>query len=478
MSHRFFVTYLMFRYALSEESFNRLFSLEVVGRLMYSSILHSQPITNNLLFACIYSMCDDTSVSVRVQAFKILEETTEKQADCVKKVLDTIFDQNKACRGQLPLADVLDDPNLDLFNVDFLPSGDELTQFLRNSDLDQSVHVRNSALQVLESIPNISDSLMAGDCRDSNQAAAVRENIVISPTENYEKTSISKVGKFMRILRGSPHHMSKIRNSEVFKVVKMIEKDSLPAGLFDMTKKDFFNKVDRIVQHNVLRGDPFCPICLRRFWNEKERDNHVAFQHNKERKAEFCCVDCERSFMSEIALQYHKRVHHSSEPKVKCTVCKSVFNHPISLQRHSKIHNEEAEKFKCDKCEKSFLRKDKLTRHKQSVHDFVNIKVNSVDSLKNEGKFTCKMCRMSFSGLNSKDELIEHLVRKCQPVERLGCNLCDKDFSTRFNLTQHKRSVHFVMLPQNVFCCEVESCGFVTKYKSSLTRHKSMHSDL
>ena len=457
----------MFRYAHSEEASNRLFSLEVVGRLMYSTTLHSQPISNDFLFACIYNRCDDISVSVRAQAFKKLEEITGEQVDCMKEVLDTIFAPDKASRGQVSLTDVLDDPNLDLSNVDFLPSGDELIQFLRSRALGQSVFVRNSANQVLENILKTSDYLMAWDCRDSS--LEVRKQVVTSLTENAEKTSTSKVGEFMRILRDSPHHMSKIKDVEVYKVVKRIEKDSLPAGLSDMTKKVFFKKVDSIVQQNILHGDPFCPICLRRFWNEKERDNHVAVLHRK---------DCDKSFMSESALQYHTRVHHSSAAKVKCSVCESVFSDIISLHRHKKIHNEEAEIFKCLKCEQSFRRKDKLTRHRKSVHNFVNIKLDSVESLKKEDHFTCKICDMSFIGLDSKDQLIEHLIRKCKPDERLSCNSCDKDFSTKSNLTQHKRTAHYTM-PQTVFRCDVKFCGFLTKYNTSLTRHmKSMHSDI
>jgi hypothetical protein len=242
----------MFRYAHSEEASNRLFSLEVVGRLMYSTTLHSQPISNDFLFACIYNRCDDISVSVRAQAFKKLEEITGEQVDCMKEVLDTIFAPDKASRGQVSLTDVLDDPNLDLSNVDFLPSGDELIQFLRSRALGQSVFVRNSANQVLENILKTSDYLMAWDCRDSS--LEVRKQVVTSLTENAEKTSTSKVGEFMRILRDSPHHMSKIKDVEVYKVVKRIEKDSLPAGLSDMTKKVFFKKVDSIVQQNILHG--------------------------------------------------------------------------------------------------------------------------------------------------------------------------------------------------------------------------------
>ena len=163
---------------------------------------------------------------------------------------------------------------------------------------------------------------------------------------------------------------------------------------------------------------------------------------------------------------------------MECSVCKSVFSDIISLKRHKKIHNEEAEIFKCLKCEQSFRRKDKLTRHRKSVHNFVNIKLDSVESLKKENHFTCKICDMSFIGLDSKDKLIEHLIRKCKPDERLSCNSCDKDFSTKSNLTKHKRTAHYTM-PQTVFRCDVKFCGFLTKYNTSLTRHmKSMHSDI
>ena len=213
-----------------------------------------------------------------------------------------------------------------------------------------------------------------------------------------------------------------------------------------MTEKVFFNKVDKIIQYNVFRGDPFCHICLRRFWNEREKDNHVDVIHNKEKNEKFSCKDCERSYMSESALQYHQTVHHSSSAKVKCSVCTSVFTHKISLIRHMKIHSEEAEMFKCEKCPKSFPRKDKLTRHRESVHNFVNIKLNSVNSLeKVDHNLYCKMCDMIFSGPDSKDMLIEHLRRKCKPDERLGCSLCDKDFSTKSNLTKHKLTFHYTM---------------------------------
>ena len=241
IQHLIFMT-LLLRYAHSEKSSNRLFSLEVVGRLMYTaqtvesedttpddSTIHPPPrteesassvdpssepntpssppgsstpnpanlpatsppqsISDSFLFACIYGRCADISASVRAQALKTLGEITGEQAQGVKKVLDTIFSPDKASRGQLSLTEVLEDPDLDLSSVDFLPSGDELIQFLRRRALDQSVFVRKSALQVLENILKTSDSLMAEDlvsvmaehCRDSS--LAVRKQMVISLTE-------------------------------------------------------------------------------------------------------------------------------------------------------------------------------------------------------------------------------------------------------------------------------------------------------
>eukprot|EP00092_Neocalanus_flemingeri_P019653 GFUD01021285.1.p1 GENE.GFUD01021285.1~~GFUD01021285.1.p1 ORF type:complete len:1759 (-),score=675.16 GFUD01021285.1:47-5323(-) len=228
------------RYAHSEKASNRLFSLEVVGRLMYttrpeemegttpdastihqpttgmtpastaepspgpttpssppetstpatlSTTLPNQPISNSFLFACIYGRCGDISASVRAQALKTLGDITGEQTGGVKEVLDTIFSQGKATRGKLSLTEVLEDETLDLSNVDFLPSGGELIQFLRRRALDQSVFVRKSALQVLENILKTSDSLLADDlvevmaehCRDSS--LAVRKQMVISLTE-------------------------------------------------------------------------------------------------------------------------------------------------------------------------------------------------------------------------------------------------------------------------------------------------------
>jgi hypothetical protein len=87
--------------------------------------------------------------------------------------------------------------------------------------------------------------------------------------------SLNKFRRFMRLLHGSPHYMSRIKKSEVYKVVKLIEKESLQDGLSNMSSRVFLRKVDWIVENNILRGFPFCPVCAKTFINKKNRDTHV-----------------------------------------------------------------------------------------------------------------------------------------------------------------------------------------------------------
>ena len=143
----------------------------------------------SLLFACIYGRCGDISATVRAQALKILGDITTEQRAGVRALLEKIFSPDKAHRGELDMAELLQAEDVDLTTIELLPSSSELVRFLRSRALDQSVFVRKSALQVLENILRSSNSLVADDlvsvlaehCRDSS--LAVRKQMVISLTE-------------------------------------------------------------------------------------------------------------------------------------------------------------------------------------------------------------------------------------------------------------------------------------------------------
>jgi len=142
------------------------------------------------LFATIYGRCADVSASTRAHALKTLGEITADggsvTSDIVKELLS---DEREGVREKRPISELLQDQEVDLEKIDPLPSSKDFIDFLRRRALDQSVFVRKSALQVLENVLKLSGSLMSGDlikvlaehCRDSS--LAVRKQMVISLTE-------------------------------------------------------------------------------------------------------------------------------------------------------------------------------------------------------------------------------------------------------------------------------------------------------
>lgn len=221
--------------------------------------------------------------------------------------------------------------------------------------------------------------------------------------------------------------------------------------------------------------DPFCPVCLRKFWNQKDRDKHVAFIHKKESSDIFTCDVCDKKYMSKVGVDYHKRVKHGGA-LFKCTVCDISFGHKSALTRHNKVHEESAEQFKCPKCDKSFGRKDKLVRHNRSVHNLVNFNLSAVDTLKiDQDSYTCKVCSKSFSGFDARDMMIEHLAKRCKEDQMYHCESCEKSFSNVSNLNKHKRHSHLILAVDVLQCA---SCDFITKHNHSLLRHiRRKHSD-
>ena len=224
----------LLKFAHSEKSGNRLFTLEVLGRVMHSEKLDVVPeeagdgntageeamdgppagdeamdgsphaeearegvvteaappsVSRALLFVCVYGRCSDISPSVRSAALKTLADITAEQTGGVQQLLQQIFTSNTGSRREegRGLAELLQDPAADLVRLEqeLLPSRQELVMFLRRRALDQSVMVRRSALQVLENILRSSKELMvdslvkvmAEHCRDSS--LAVRKQMVV-----------------------------------------------------------------------------------------------------------------------------------------------------------------------------------------------------------------------------------------------------------------------------------------------------------
>ena len=181
--------------------------------------------------------------------------------------------------------------------------------------------------------------------------------------------------------------------------------------------------------------------------------------------------------MSRTSLKYHVGVSHSvSGSNVKCKLCNVTFGHALSLKRHMKsMHRNNPEIYQCEDCQKTFKRNDYLTVHRRLVHKAVNVAIDMVETLKqDDGSFMCKNCREVFTGLNADKDVIKHVAEKCKGDERFLCSVCNKSFSSKSNLEQHKKNIHYDG-PRNILSCE--QCEFITKHKSSLLRHNKRKHD-
>ena len=113
------------KFAHSEKPSNRLFSLEVLAKLMFSEKLDLVPegsesesrVPRSALFACVFQRCSDVSPSVRAAALKCLADITADQGGGVEGVVQQIFSQvnvfsnggvcgsqklNRMCRNRCP----------------------------------------------------------------------------------------------------------------------------------------------------------------------------------------------------------------------------------------------------------------------------------------------------------------------------------------------------------------------------------------
>ena len=255
--------------------------------------------------------------------------------------------------------------------------------------------------------------------------------------------------------------------------------------------------------HHQNKTDFCCTSCNCYFQNARILEKHLAERCMKNTEKPFQCRFCDKKYFSERNFIYHERAKHyrmmtSDELAtpfigLKCK-CGKYFGTPMRLAKHRlRIHN--APK-RCKLCNNSFRRLDRhLLSCKWNIsHDQprdeptkielfkskVKVKVvephccsfcrkqfttkwwrdvherrgicddsgnsgdhkprNSGDtSLKKSEVFECKLCQQVFT---RKDKRDNHEKNKTCTIKKLtySCDICYKDFSTKWYLTRHKKS--------------------------------------
>ena len=174
---------------------------------------------------------------------------------------------------------------------------------------------------------------------------------------------------------------------------------------------------DERIHKNIHRF--VCHVCGKRFYRNYELRNHVSCVHDKILR--FACEICGRRFALKKTRDDHMTIHTGERPLI------------------------------CDVCGKSFATSTILYCHKRSHQNFVG---------------SCTICGKEY---RSRVHLRGHMYNHTRP-ELVSCDICDKSFTTRPNMLEHRRNVHSDKRPH---VCSV--CGKAYKKRKSLMKHGNSH---
>jgi condensin-2 complex subunit D3 len=191
--------------AHTEQAFLRLFSLEILSILLQNGQI------DMLTFAVIFGQCSDQSATVRAKALSILGECIESSDRSVVEIFDIIFSEevDRQTTGAEELEEESDIVELlqgeEPINITaaLLPKASVIMNLLKERAVDEKVHVRKNALQLLLSVTRRHGRYLTQDllkllgnaCRDV--AMLIRRNSAQMMTdllcEHSENEAVQKI---------------------------------------------------------------------------------------------------------------------------------------------------------------------------------------------------------------------------------------------------------------------------------------------
>lgn len=207
--------------------------------------------------------------------------------------------------------------------------------------------------------------------------------------------------------------------------------------------------------------DHQCRLCGKKFVIKQKLIEHMRVHTGK---APIKCPDCDQHFRRFSNLAQHRNRHHLNKvPSKKDFVCHcgEVFQSKAKMEWHKEIHENKPKC--CPFCREKFIHKNSLTRHIRLSHTEKYVKLETATEM-------CTICNQPYIKTSMKRHMETHTD------ERLAysCTICNKLFSTNWNLKQHKWTHANPTLKP--FQCNVCSSGFVREadYITHMNAHKSI----
>uniref|UniRef100_A0A6P7F1I7 Gastrula zinc finger protein XlCGF7.1-like n=1 Tax=Diabrotica virgifera virgifera TaxID=50390 RepID=A0A6P7F1I7_DIAVI len=201
-----------------------------------------------------------------------------------------------------------------------------------------------------------------------------------------------------------------------------------------------------------------CDKCFITFKNNVEKGLH-SIKHNE--KGFYECHVCE-DFVHQTkqAFDIHIRDHEGIK-KYKCPICERQFTTIRPAYEHQYSHKDE-KPFECDICHRKFPSSHSAKNHKNIAH------YEMLNGQKYE-KYDCKICNIHYAGHAG---LANHNFKFHKDLCRLKpalCDICGKEFITKYTLKKHKAS-HSEEMP---FACDL--CPKKFARPAGLKQHQLVH---
>ncbi|XP_055635203.1 zinc finger protein OZF-like [Toxorhynchites rutilus septentrionalis] len=208
-----------------------------------------------------------------------------------------------------------------------------------------------------------------------------------------------------------------------------------------------------------------CKTCFKWFSRRNKCAAHELSHLGIQKR--YPCEQCPLDFNCRPALVRHITGVHEKRRDFICKLCGKSFAQKSGLQTHQSVHN--GKTYKCSKCPSTYKDKRFWLRHEQLHLPFEErdptLIFQTPPQIKKPRKYVCSYC-----GKISNNQMTHVVHERYHLDERpYPCQICDKRFRSSSQRNKHMR-IHTGVKP---FKCE--TCGSCFREKSHLTTHNLTH---
>lgn len=252
--------------------------------------------------------------------------------------------------------------------------------------------------------------------------------------------------------------------NEPFRTLKLLDKHfQIHPAECTLCQKTFnsWNTFSLHLKHHLNIRVHACRFCPKRF---VQRQRLVEHERVHTGSMPIKCPNCDERFRRYSNMLHHRaRVHLNKKPKQEDFVCDcgEIFPTKAKLEWHQETHENKPKP--CPYCRERFTHRNSLTRH---------IRLSHTDKYEFAQKkaVNCPVCNMTYLPSSIKAHMATHQLTN----KEYSCSICNKMFSTKWNLKQH----HWTHANRSTkpFQCTVCPSAFVreTDYTTHMNAHRSI----